>query len=81
MDESRIKLFGNNYTIKGLKDTAGDLSTIAGVKPCALFDGPERGVFAVDVWTGPGSLLHFYMSLMVGNGCALFTAVWSTPAG
>ena len=54
MHENKIKLFGKSYTIKGLKDASGDLSTIAGVKPYTLFDGPERGVFAVDVWTGSG---------------------------
>jgi hypothetical protein len=58
MDLKKIDLFGKSYSInnlkESLKDAVGDISTIAGVKPYTLFEGPERGVFAVDVWTGSG---------------------------
>ncbi len=54
MQSKTIDLFGNSYSFSELKDASGDISTIAGLKPYTLFDGPERGVFAIDVWTGSG---------------------------
>ena len=49
-----MKLFGKDYDNTELTDYVGDIKTLAGVKPYTLFDGPERGVFAIDVWTGSG---------------------------
>jgi len=54
MKEERIELFGASYKYRELRDSMPDLSRVAGIKPYTLFDGPERGVFAVDVWTGSG---------------------------
>ena len=49
-----MKIFGKEYDFSELIDYVGDMKTIAGVKPYTLFDGPEKGVFAIDVWTGSG---------------------------
>lgn len=54
MQNGSIRLFGNNYRFEELRNSVCDMSIIAGIKPYTLFDGPERGVFAVDVWTGAG---------------------------
>ena len=54
VDDKRINLFGSSYSFSELKESTCDMSAIAGIKPYTLFDGPERGVFAVDVWTGSG---------------------------
>lgn len=54
MQKGKIKLFGSSYTISELTEYVADLSAIAGVKPYTLFEGPEKGVLAVDVWTGSG---------------------------
>jgi hypothetical protein len=47
-----ISLFDGLYGREDLRDHVGDLSTVIGVKPYTLFDGPERGVLAVDAWAG-----------------------------
>jgi hypothetical protein len=60
MQARTISLFGNGYSFSELKDALGDITAIAGLKPFTLFDGPERGVFAIDVWTGSG-LRHTVM--------------------
>ena len=54
MPDRRLNLFGVNCTITQLKDRLADLSTIAGVRPYTLSDGLEKGVAALDVWTGSG---------------------------
>lgn len=50
----RYQLFGSAHELEQVRDSVGDLSTVFGIKPYTLFDGPERGVFAIDVWTGSG---------------------------
>ena len=50
MQNGKIKLFGSSYTISELTEYVADLSAIAGVKPYTLFEGPEKGVLAGDVW-------------------------------
>jgi len=50
-----IKLFGAEYDFDNLKDRLGDISVITGVKPYTLLEGAERGVMAIDVWSGPFS--------------------------
>ena len=47
-----IDLFGGTYSAGELRDRVADISTLIGVKPHTLFDGPERGVFSIDVWAG-----------------------------
>ena len=47
-----IDLYGKRFAPHEIKDLVGDISTIIGVKPYTLFEGPERGVLAVDVWAG-----------------------------
>jgi len=54
MLDGHINLHGHSYTIPQLKDYVPDLSTIAGVRPCTLSDGLEKGVAAIDIWTGSG---------------------------
>jgi len=54
MQQERVELFGTSYTYQELRDLMPDISRVAGIKPYTLFDGPERGVFAIDVWTGSG---------------------------
>ena len=49
-----MKIFGKKYDFSELIDYVGDIKTVAGVKPYTLFEGPEKGVFAIDVWTGSG---------------------------
>ncbi len=54
MEQERIELFGTSYTYEELRESMPDLAEIAGVKPYTLFDGPQRGVFVIDIWTGSG---------------------------
>ena len=63
-----MKIFGKEYNYSKLIDYVGDMKTIAGVKPYTLFDGPEKGVFAVDVWTGSG-LTYTYVTARGMNIC------------
>lgn len=50
----KLEMFGNFYTISELKEYLCDVNSVAGVKPYTLSDGPEKGVRAIDIWTGSG---------------------------
>jgi hypothetical protein len=52
--DTALALFGGQYTIAELKNYAPDLSNVAGIQPYVLSEGPEKGVAAIDVWTGSG---------------------------
>lgn len=49
-----IEFHGRTYVPEALRDYVADPAILAGARPCMLLDGPERGVRAVDVWTGSG---------------------------
>lgn len=52
--QKTIEVYGKKFEFSDLVNHVGDIKSVAGVRPYTLFDGPERGVFAVDVWTGSG---------------------------
>lgn len=47
-------IFGKKMAREEVLRRVGDMSQIAGARPCELSDGPARGVRAVDVHTGSG---------------------------
>jgi len=54
MQEGKVNLFGKSFTISQLKEYVADISAVGGVRPYTLLEGSQRGVLAVDVWTGSG---------------------------
>jgi len=49
-----MNVFGQELSLPQIRDRLAGLSTIAEVRPVTLFDGPQRGVLAVDVRTSQG---------------------------
>ncbi len=48
------ELFGQEWTKEDLRTRVGDMSQIAGIRRYELASGIEKGVEAVDFWTGSG---------------------------
>jgi len=48
------RLFGRNYTRRGLLSKLGHISQVAGTRPYQLTEGNQNGVRAIDVDTGSG---------------------------
>ena len=49
-----MKLWGQNYTRRGIEKYVGDISQVCGVRRCILDDGPGRGMRVFDVRSGGG---------------------------
>lgn len=47
-------LYGAPVSKESLTRRVGDISQVAGARPCSLTSGPARGVEAIDVKTGTG---------------------------
>ena len=57
-------LYGKSWNKTKLLSYIGDLSQVAGVRPCVLRDGKAEGVSAVDVQTGAG----LQLTVLPGRG-------------
>lgn len=67
-----IDLYGQEYTIKELRQRVGDMSQLAGVRESMLTDGKASGVRLLDFYTGSG--LRFTIS--PDRGMDIIAAEW-----
>lgn len=79
-----IKLYGRQYTKEEILSRVGDISQIAGMKYHELKEGNQKGVEAVDFWTGSG----FAFTVLPGRGLDISYAsyngiplCWRSPTG